>query len=188
MKIAFCSYTGRAAQNLKNKLVEQNALTWRDTISTIHGLIYDPIENTNKEIVGWERKDELDTDLIIVDEASMVDSNIWMDLLSYKIPIVAVGDHGQLPPINGNFNLMANPQLLLTEIHRQAKNNPIIQVSIHARNTGVIPAKEYNAKVIKYSKDDDGYFDRYQYAKGLNIPESFSKKDDPFYKLGIFRE
>ncbi|HLD51082.1 hypothetical protein A3K34_01840 [candidate division WWE3 bacterium RIFOXYC1_FULL_40_10] len=154
MKIAFCSYTGRAAQNLKNKLVEQNALTWRDTISTIHGLIYDPIENTNKEIVGWERKDELDTDLIIVDEASMVDSNIWMDLLSYKIPIVAVGDHGQLPPINGNFNLMANPQLLLTEIHRQAKNNPIIQVSIHARNTGVIPAKEYNAKVIKYSKDD----------------------------------
>ena len=26
MKIAFCSYTGRAAQNLKNKLVEQNAL------------------------------------------------------------------------------------------------------------------------------------------------------------------
>jgi exodeoxyribonuclease V len=154
IKIAFCSYTGRAAQNLKNKLIEANALKWRDTISTIHGLIYDPIENSNEEIIGWMRKEELEKDLIIIDEGSMVDETIWRDLLSYGIPIIAVGDHGQLPPIKGTFNLMEEPNILLTQIHRQAKDNPIIRVSQHARTSGVVPVKKYGGKVIKYDKND----------------------------------
>src|SRR5688572_16407420 len=54
INIAFCSYTGRAAQNLKSKLKEHQAISSRDTISTIHGLIYNPIENANAEIIGWE--------------------------------------------------------------------------------------------------------------------------------------
>ncbi len=154
LKIAFCSYTGRAAQNLKNKLKETGVLSYKDKISTIHGLIYDPIESNEGEIVGWSKKEEMELDLIIVDEASMVDENIWQDLLSYGVPIIAVGDHGQLPPINGDFNLMAKPQILLTHIHRQAQDNPIIQVSLHARETGVIPVQKYAPKVIKYSTQD----------------------------------
>lgn len=154
LTIAFCSYTGRAAQNLKSKLKEHTALLAKDTISTIHGLIYNPIENSNAEIIGWEKKDEIDHNLIIVDEASMIDEVIWNDLLSYNTPIVAVGDHGQLPPIKGNFNLMQNPEIVLTEIHRQAKGNPIIKVSEFARNKGGIPANEYSKSVAKYSMGD----------------------------------
>src|SRR3989339_580371 len=119
IKIAFCSYTGRAAQNLKNKLKEAGACSAEDSISTIHGLIYTPIEDSNGQITGWKRKDEIERDLIIVDEASMIDGFIWRDLLSYNIPIIAVGDHGQLPPISGKFNLMERPEILLTQIHRQ---------------------------------------------------------------------
>jgi len=154
IKIAFCSYTGRAAQNLRNKLKEAGALCARDSVSTIHGLIYTPQEGSNGQITGWDRKDELERDLIIVDEASMVDGLIWGDLLSYNIPIIAVGDHGQLPPISGNFNLMEAPEILLTQIHRQARDNPIIKVSEYARTTGLVPPKKYGAGVVKYLKED----------------------------------
>ncbi len=154
LRIAFCSYTGKAAQNLKNKLKEAGALNVKDSVSTIHGLIYTPRENEEGHITGWDRKDELERSLIIVDEASMVDGLIWMDLLSYNIPIIAVGDHGQLPPISGKFNLMQVPQLLLTQIHRQARDNPIIKVSEFARSTGLVPPQKYGPGVVKYLKED----------------------------------
>lgn len=154
IRIAFCSYTGKAAQNLKNKLKEAGALSVKDSVSTIHGLIYNPREDSSGQIAGWDRKEELERHLIIVDEASMVDGQIWNDLLSYEIPIVAVGDHGQLPPISGNFNLMEKPQLLLTQIHRQAAENPIIRVSEFARTTGLVPPMKYGAGVYKYLKED----------------------------------
>jgi exodeoxyribonuclease-5 len=154
LRLAFCSYTGKAAQNLKNKLKEAGALSVKDSVGTIHGLIYNPREDGDGRIAGWDRKDELERDLIIVDEASMVDGAIWADLLSYNIRIVAVGDHGQLPPIAGNFNLMQAPQLLLTQIHRQARGNPIITVSEHARATGLVPPMKYGPGVVKYLKDD----------------------------------
>ena len=154
MRIAFCSYTGKAAQNLKNKLKEAGTLSAKDTVSTIHGLIYNPREGGDGRITGWDRKDELERDLIIVDEASMVDGAIWADLLSYNIRIVAVGDHGQLPPISGTFNLMQAPQLMLTQIDRQARGNPIITVSEHARSTGLVPPMKYGPGVVKYLKDD----------------------------------
>lgn len=154
LEIVFCSYTGKAAQNLKNKLKLHDKVSCKDTISTIHGLIYNPIENANQEIVGWERKAELEKDLIIIDEASMVDETIWKDLLSYAIPIVAVGDHGQLPPIKSSFNLMEKPDILLTEIHRQAKDNPIIKVSKFARETGAIPIEKFGKTVVKFSHED----------------------------------
>jgi exodeoxyribonuclease-5 len=154
LKIALCSYTGRATQNLKTHLQETDAVSWRDTISTIHGLIYDPIENSRGVIVGWNKKEEIDVDLIIVDEASMIDQIIWRDLLSYNVPIIAVGDHGQLPPINGKFNLMAKPVLTLEKIHRQAAGNPIIKVATHARKTGEVPHRDFGVNVVKYDRND----------------------------------
>jgi exodeoxyribonuclease-5 len=158
--IAFCSYTGRAAQNLRNKLREADALAPKDTISTIHALIYTPLENSKGEITGWARKDGLAKDLVIVDEASMVDEAIWRDLLSFEIPILAVGDHGQLPPINGNFNLMRSPEIVLTEIHRQARDNPIITISEHARRTGLVPPKRYGPGAVKYLRHDEDSLER----------------------------
>ena len=154
IKIGFCSYTGRAAQNLKNKLREAGALCAGDSVSTIHGLIYIPQEDRAGQIAGWRRREDLERDLIIVDEASMVDGPVWRDLLSYNIPIVAVGDHGQLPPVSGEFNLMERPEIMLTEIHRQAKGNPIIKVSQHARKTGRVPVKEYGEGVVKFLREN----------------------------------
>lgn len=151
INVAFCAFTGKAVQVLKNKLLTNQALLKKDEISTIHGLIYKAIEDDRGGIIGWERKelDNLEADLIIVDEASMVDQKIWGDLLSYQKPIIAVGDHGQLPPISGNFNLMGNPEHKLEKIHRQASENPIIQISILAREEGKIPHQKWNKNVFK---------------------------------------
>jgi len=43
---------------------------------------------------AFGRKCSFEADLIVVDEASMFDLYIWQDLLSYRVPIIAVGDHG----------------------------------------------------------------------------------------------
>lgn len=154
LKVAFVSYTGKATRVLKNKIHESKALFSQDSISTIHSLMYSPIVNNDEQIIGWEQKDEVPYDLLIVDEASMVDSALWRDLLTYQIPIIAVGDHGQLPPIKGNFNLMENPVIKLEEIHRQAKDNPIINLSIVAREKGEIPNEYFTWPVKKMERND----------------------------------
>jgi exodeoxyribonuclease V len=87
-----------------------------------------------------------------VDEASMVDETIWRDLLSFGVPILAVGDHGQLPPVGGAFNLMDKPQVRLDRIWRQEVGSPIIEVATLARETGVIPVREFGAGVRKLDR------------------------------------
>jgi len=154
LKVVFCSYTGRATRVLRQRLKNSGALFIQDEVSTIHGLIYSPVINERDEITGWKLKENLNCELIVIDEASMVDEQIWRDLLSFKKPIIAVGDHGQLPPIRANFNLMEFPDLKLEQIHRQAKNNPIIKLSIMARQNGNIPAGNYQNFVCKYNRQN----------------------------------
>jgi len=154
-KIAFCSYTGKAARVLQQRLKQQDALRMVDSVGTIHSLMYSPVtDEKTEEILGWERRKEIKADLIIIDEASMVDENIWFDIQSYGIPIVAVGDHGQLPPVRGTFNLMQDPQVKLEKIHRQNEGNPIIMVSLMARTEGRIPIGKYGDKVKKVDRYD----------------------------------
>lgn len=141
--VSFCAYTGKASNVLKNRIEPILGNSENYTISTIHSLIYRPRfekDDTGQSVmVGWERKDMLPCDVIIIDEASMVSGGIWNDLLMYKKPIICVGDHGQLPPVGDDYNIMATPVLKLNEIHRQALDSPIIQASIHIREKGNLP-------------------------------------------------
>ena len=153
LKVGFASYTGKATRVLKNKLDEQNVLSKQDTIGTIHSLIYSPMVNDKEEIIGWKPKEKIDRKLIVIDEGSMVDATIWRHLFAYDIPIIVVGDHGQLPPIKGSFNLMSKPDLKLEEIHRQARQNPIIGLSIQAREHGSIRPATYSDTVLKMTNE-----------------------------------
>lgn len=49
---------------------------------------------------------------------------------------------------------MQKPHLKLEEIHRQAQENPIINLSIHIRETGVIEPGRYSDTVRKFSRED----------------------------------
>jgi exodeoxyribonuclease-5 len=150
-RVAFCAYTGKAARVLQEKLKEQKVPRRRDSVSTIHSLIYTAEEGAGGAPV-WTLKEELERDLIIVDEASMVDEAVWRDLLSFGIPVLAVGDHGQLPPVGSEFNLMAEPMIRLERIYRQAADSPIIEMATLARATGELPVREYGAGVRKLDR------------------------------------
>jgi exodeoxyribonuclease-5 len=90
------------------------------------------------ESFRFVRREQLDRDyrLIVVDECSMVDDKMHAALLSFDVPILAVGDHGQLKPIRGTGSLMLHPDIRLEKIHRQAENNPIIALSKFVRENG----------------------------------------------------
>lgn len=136
--IVLACYTGKAAYVLRDKLKAADALLDNEYVGTIHSLMYAP-EFENNQIKKWVRRSSIPADLIIIDEASMVSETIWNDLRKYNVPIIAIGDHGQLPPIGGNFSLMEKPDYTLIKIQRQVEGNPIIQASVLARTTGVIP-------------------------------------------------
>lgn len=73
-------------------------------------------------------------DLIVVDECSMVNEQMAEDLMSFGTKILVLGDPAQLPPVFGSgFFIRAEPDYMLTEIHRQAKGNPIIDLATRVR-------------------------------------------------------
>jgi exodeoxyribonuclease-5 len=83
----------------------------------------------------------------------MVDEKLFQDLLSFDIPILAVGDHGQLPPVGSEFSLMSNPDIKLEKLHRYAENNTLIKVGMLAREEGKIPFKVFSDSVQKIHID-----------------------------------
>jgi exodeoxyribonuclease V alpha subunit len=135
-QIVLASPTGRAAKRLSE-------VTGREA-KTIHRLLeYSPTEG------GFKRKEDnpLDADLVVIDEASMVDILLMNHLLK-AIPSTAtlllVGDVDQLPSVGpGNVlkDIIASgcvETVILTEIFRQAQESLII-VNAHRVNRGEFP-------------------------------------------------
>lgn len=95
--------------------------------------------------------------LFVVDEASMVGQEVADDLKRFGIPILAIGDPGQLPPVGDvwGFN-MDSPDVFLTEIHRQAAENPIIHLATLARQGKLLKPGVYGdgVKVVRRQDDD----------------------------------
>lgn len=150
--VSFACFTGKASQVLKSKLVEQKSIFKGDSIGTLHSLMYKPRLDKNGQIVGWKKVSDIDSDLIIIDEASMITQDMWRDICSYGVPIIAIGDHGQLPPVGDSYSLMDNPNLRLETIHRHAQNNPILQVATLARTSGKIPFQNFSHTVRKVAR------------------------------------
>jgi len=127
--VVFAAFTGKAAL-----MMQRNGCA---AASTIHGLIYVVEEGPNGAITFRLDKESgaAFADLIVIDECSMVGPDIGKDLLSYGKPILVLGDPAQLPPVGGKgFFTDALPDFLLTEIHRQAAENPIIHMATELRH------------------------------------------------------
>jgi exodeoxyribonuclease-5 len=129
--VAFAAFTGKAAHVMRQKGCAG--------ATTIHALIYRPThdeEGEDGEPLFTLRRDApaSKADLIIIDECSMVDEDLGKDLLSFNKPVLVLGDPAQLPPVKGaGFFTEAEPDAMLTEIHRQAQGNPIIRLSMQIR-------------------------------------------------------
>lgn len=93
--------------------------------------------------------------LIVLDEVSMVGEEMARDLLSFGKPILVLGDPGQLPPIKGEGAFTeAEPDVMLTEIHRQAGESAIIRLATMARQGAPIGFGQYDTFVWKMRKSD----------------------------------
>ncbi|MBW3095872.1 ATP-dependent DNA helicase [Pseudohoeflea coraliihabitans] len=152
--VLFAAFTGKAAQVLRAR--------GASNAKTIHSLIYRPRgeeavedEETGRTTVSpmfsINRQSPLaKAALIVIDECSMVDEALGRDLLSFGTPVLVLGDPGQLPPISGGgFFTEHEPDCLLTEIHRQARDNPIIDLAMQVREGRQIAHGDYgSAQVI----------------------------------------
>lgn len=98
-----------------------------------------------------EQSPLVEADLIVIDECSMVDSRMGQDLLSFNIPILVLGDPAQLPPVGSSgFFTKQRPDFLLDQIHRQAEDNPIIEMATALRNQKPLRFGEYGeSRIIK---------------------------------------
>lgn len=95
-----------------------------------------------------------DADLVVIDEVSMVGEEMALDLLSFKKPILVLGDPGQLPPIRGTgYFTEAEPDVMLSEIHRQSEDSAIIRLATMAREGKFIPFGTYDDNVVKMRRD-----------------------------------
>jgi exodeoxyribonuclease-5 len=151
-EVAFAAFTGKAALVLRSKGCK-NA-------RTIHSLIYRARESDTDEptFVLNDESAVMTSSLVIIDECSMVDVDLGRDLLSFGKPVLVLGDPAQLPPVKGGgFFTDADPDVMLTEVHRQAADNPIIRLSMRVREGEVFArCSEGDAKVIEKRDIDAG--------------------------------
>ena len=126
-KVAYAAFTGKAAEVLRKK-GNANAMT-------LHRLLYDSIPKPGG---GFIRKPklQLDYNVIVVDEVSMVPKSMIDMLLHHKVYIIFLGDPFQLPQIDKNetHTLLNNPHIFLDEVMRQAAESEIIQLTMKIRN------------------------------------------------------
>ena len=79
--------------------------------------------------------------LAVIDECSMVGARMGYDLLSFGTKLLVLGDPAQLPPVkDGGFFVNEKPDFILQEIHRQARDNPIINLATRVREGQGLPA------------------------------------------------
>ena len=150
LNIALCAPTGRAAKRLSESTSCE--------AKTIHRLLEYGGEEGGGIRFHRDEKNLLDENVIIVDEASMVDNNLMSALLRAVKPgarIVVIGDADQLPSV-GAGNVLRDlldsgrfATVRLTEIFRQAQKSLII-TNAHAINRGEMPRLDV--------KDNDFFF------------------------------
>jgi exodeoxyribonuclease V alpha subunit len=150
VQILLAAPTGRAAKRMSE-------VTGHEA-KTIHRMLKYNIKGG-----GFEKNDDnpLDCDLLILDEASMIDTILMHHLLK-AIPrqatFILVGDVNQLPSVGaGNvlkdiINSQAVPVVELNEIFRQAQESLII-VNAHKINDGIIPSLKASGEKL-----EDFYF------------------------------
>ena len=149
-KVLFAAFTGKAAHVMRSKGC--------DRASTIHSLIYkarDSGEGTPSFDL-WDDAPASKAKLIVIDECSMVDPELGRDLMSFRVPVMVLGDPAQLPPIQGaGFFTDAEPDAMLTEVHRQAENDPIVRLSMDVREGRELEPGRYGESQVVEKADLD---------------------------------
>lgn len=96
-----------------------------------------------------------DVDLMVIDEGYMPPEYMRQDILKHGRKVLVAGDSGQLPPIGGAPAFLTGYGIHhLTELMRQAKDNPIIYIAHRARHGDPIHLGLYGDKVLVIGEDE----------------------------------
>lgn len=145
--VVYMAFTGKAALAMRRAGCEG--------ASTIHSTIYKVVEDDDGSISFMLDPDSAakHASLIVIDEVSMVGTELAEDILSFGRPVLVLGDPAQLPPVgDGGFFTECAPDIMLTEIHRQAADNPIIRLATAIRRGDPFPffdAGEERVRIVR---------------------------------------
>lgn len=150
-EVLFMAYIGKATLALARK---------GNFAQTIHSTIYDLvevperdsngrpilIEGRPKTTISFVKKQKLPSNikLLVVDEALMVSEGIALDILSFGIPVIALGDRNQLDPVFGAPYFLKKPDITLTEPMRQSLDSPILYLANKAMRGEYIKKGKYD--------------------------------------------
>lgn len=152
LHIEYGAYTAKAALVMRNKGCPD--------ATTIHRLLYksfvmlDPatgqpllVKGKKQYVTRLDRNGPAaSADLVVLDECSMISPKMFDDLLRVVKKVLFIGDPGQLPPVKAKSVFEGLPcDCQLTEIHRQALNNPILRYAADARAGRLIPIGDHGA-------------------------------------------
>lgn len=158
--VLFMAYVGKAAMALARQ---------GNFAKTIHSSIYDlklvpkldeygnKIKKNGRIVTypAFVKKPKLPDNirLIVIDEGSMLNEQIAKDILSFGIPVIVLGDLNQLPPVFGSSYFLKNPDVVLTQIMRQAEGDPIIMLSQKAIKGEYIETGKYGSSCFVIDKE-----------------------------------
>ena len=162
--VLFVAFTGKATLALSRK---------GNFAKTIHSAFYDlvhvpKVDETgqfimvnNRPLTTMEfiKKDSIASNirLIVVDECGMVSEKMALDILSFGLPVITLGDNNQLDPVFGDRFFLNDPDIELTEPMRQSLDSPIIYLAQRAMKGKPIRQGKYgdNCYVIDKSMVTD---------------------------------
>lgn len=191
-QVCFAAYTGKAASVLRRKgcdattihsLIYKVSIRDKGFIESLRKKLKDASNpelqtklaeeiveaNTPRFILNEDDSIVNNCDLIIIDECSMVGEQIGNDLLSFGKKVLVLGDPGQLPPVEGGgFFTNRTPNIVLTEIHRQARGNPIINMATMVRQGNYLKPGSYGSSSVFGRQHVPKYSEYDQVIVGLN--------------------
>ena len=158
--VLFVAYVGKAALQLT-----RSGVNGRTIHSAFYNIDFVPVKDEQGQILikngrvvtrpEFIKKERIPSNikLIVIDEAPMVNESFGIDIESFNIPIICLGDLQQLPPVIGGTKYLIRPDYVLTKIMRQAEGNPIIYLSQLASRGERIPYGKYGDKCYVIPKD-----------------------------------
>ena len=159
--VTVCAPTHKAVQVLSDELGD--APVQMQTLHSFLGLRLQPTEDGEYELVAEEERDFTEG-VVIVDEASMIGREEWAHIQDapFWVQWLFVGDPAQLPPVNEDPSPALDvPGPTLETIHRQAADNPILELATKIRTgaDGRFGSTFENGRGVAVTRNRDEFLD-----------------------------
>lgn len=129
--------------------VSEKSLGLSQRLTAVRRSLQEARANSGPQFILKEESEVSGAPLVILDECSMVGERMAEDLLSFGVRLLVLGDPAQLPPVKGTgYFTQGRPDNLLTEVHRQAKGNPIIDLATMIREGRVPEYGDYGTSRV----------------------------------------